>query len=206
MMQLQPAMSSCACRCRLQRTLQAMPQQNQFSFEFSASKLQHVKHRAAHWLHLSCPPPRCSVPGCTWLPTRKEWQLPMRQQDACVRALETAPGVRVEVQPLHPIPQAALQVSTRHRVVQTCSGRPSGQHPPQATWAWPTSTRLCSIARVAASRPQEGTGDWGMHAQQVRSTEPTMLRTAHTRGACQAVCAACIESALPLSKAQGCLW
>ena len=38
----------------------------------------------------------------------------MRQQDACVRALEAAPGVRVEVQPLHPIPQAALQVRTRH--------------------------------------------------------------------------------------------
>ena len=36
----------------------------------------------------------------------------MRQQDACVKALETAPGVAMEVQPLHPIPQATLQVST----------------------------------------------------------------------------------------------
>ena len=90
----------------------------------------------------------------------------MRQQDACVRALETAPGVAVEVQPLHPIPQATLQVST------------------PATAHWGMAHKIVWYSTWCDLVSMKRDHRVGMPPQWVRSTEPPVLRAAHTCGAC----------------------
>lgn len=53
------------------------------------------------------------VGGGTWDARRRAWLFPLSSHDRVVEALRGATGVKIKVEPLHPLPAAVLKVRTK---------------------------------------------------------------------------------------------
>ncbi len=51
--------------------------------------------------------------GGEWLPAAKTWQMPAATVQAALKDLMAAPGLRVEVEDVHPITDKIMQVNNR---------------------------------------------------------------------------------------------
>ena len=71
----------------------------------------------------------CGRHGGSWVPTGKVWQVPSATLPAALKDLAGAPGLRVEVEDMHPITDKIMQASLPWHTPATVLSMPHAHAP-----------------------------------------------------------------------------